>query len=132
MRDAKQFAEALCYCGNPIPREFLKEYYESKWAKLLMKEAGIESVFIGSDIEKIKKFDCCECDKGIDLNKIRVMACGDKYCVKCLKKLMRNSIRRNKGKVMCVMCKEELDDETLKDIDKDLHDRYLFALANNT
>jgi len=69
MKNAKLFVEALCYCNKEIPREFLREYYERKWAKLQMKEAGFESVFINPQPPKVEKSECCKCGKGIILDK---------------------------------------------------------------
>jgi len=129
MQDAKKFAEAKCYCNEEIPREFLKENYETKWSELQIIHAGLVSRIPQS--QKVRKFDCCKCGKGFIIDDLRVMMCDHKYCAECLKELMKNSINKVKKKLVCTKCPTDLDGEVLSDVDRDLYERYLFVLAKN-
>jgi len=130
MKGAKNFAEALCYCGKQISKEFLRKHYETKWSELQMIETGLAGHL--QQPQKVRKFECCNCAEKLNLDDLREMMCNHRYCVECLKKLMQNSIDESKEKLKCAKCKKELDDGVLKYLDTELYEKYVSALSENS
>jgi len=130
MKDANSFAEASCYCSRPIPIEFLRKNYETKWSQLQMREIGLALPVPRPHLPK--KYKCCKCEKDLILDDLREMHCYHRYCVNCLKELMEESINGNKEKLKCVICSEKLDNDVLKYVDMDLHKRYTSALSESS
>jgi len=135
VEDAKKFADAICYCNEEIPREFLRRNYEDKWSELQIVEVGLDSslssVRRDSQHQTVKKYNCCKCNEGYIIEDLRLMMCNHKYCAKCLKELMKNNTNKSKKRLVCLKCPTELDDEVLRDVDKNLYEKYSFALLKN-